>query len=548
MVWHITDQIEACTSYEVAREEFTWDLPADYNIAHDTLRKHDDQSQTALYQRYQDGTEKVFSFRDLDEQSNKLANVLVSAGVSAGDRVAIIAPQIPPTALTYLACWKIGAICVPVSVLYGEDGVEYRLGDSGAKVAIVHASREDVLLGLESDLPDLETIIGLEGTSDRTESFDQLLSGASSRFSLADTGPETPAIIQYTSGTTDQPKGALLKHSTVPGWTPGLYMMANRRLPGEEVVWAPADWAWVTGPFLFTSTWHYGRPLVGYPMGSFDAHEAFELMNDYNVKFGLFPPTALRMMRGVDDVTSRYNLSLKVICGSGEPITNDIYKWVEETFDDVLLTEAYGQTEADPIVTDCPDWFEVRQGSMGRPIIGHDVAVIDADTGEELPPDEVGEIALRYEGDPVVFEEYWNDEQRTVESFLDEWYLTGDLAVRDEDGYFWYKGRADDIIITSGYRVGPDEVEDAILNHPAVAEVGVIGVPDDLRGERIKAFIQLAAGESPSEELKAVIKDQVKDRLAKYEYPREIEFVDDLPMTTTGKIRRVELREREGIN
>lgn len=548
MVWHITDQIDDCTSYEAAREKFTWDLPVDYNIAHDTLRKHSDLDEIALYQQYPDGSQEEFSFRDLDEQSNKLANVLVSEGISAGDRTAVIAPQIPPTALTYLACWKIGAVCVPISLLYGEDGLEYRLDDSGATVAIVHPDREDVLLDIESELPELETIIGLDGTSNRTASFDQLVSDAASEFTIADTDSETPAIIQYTSGTTGQPKGALLTHGTVPGWTPGLYMMTNRRLPGEEIVWAPADWAWVTGPFLFTSTWHYGRSLVGYPMGSFDSAEAFELMERYNVTFGLFPPTALRMMREVENTADRYDLSLEVVCGSGEPITNDICQWVDDTFDDVLLTEAYGQTEADPTVADCPDWFEVRQGSMGRPIVGHDVAVIDAETGEERPSGEVGEVALRYEGDPVVFAEYWNDDERTAEAFLDEWYLTGDLAVRDEDGYFWYKGRADDIILTSGYRVGPDEVEDAILDHPVVAEVGVIGVPDDLRGERIKSFVKLAAGESPSEELKADIKARVKEQLAKYEYPREIEFVDDLPMTTTGKIRRVELREREGIN
>jgi acetyl-CoA synthetase len=549
MPWRVTDQIEETASYDEAMAEFTWDIPDDYNIAADLLRKHEDpRASVALFEARPDERRRTYTFHDLDRRSNELANAFETLGIEATDRVAIVAPQIPETALTYLACWKTGAVCVPISTLYGFDGLEYRLRDSGAETVIVHEdSLDTVETVLEAGAVSPEVFVVGEHPDVPYSTVADLTAREPSGYSIDVADRSAPAMIQYTSGTTGQPKGTVLSHEVVPGWATGFYMMFDRRLPDRSIVWAPADWAWVTGPFFFGSAWHYGRPIVGYPMGPFDPVEAFELMAEFGVTLGLFPPTALRMMRSVERPAERYDLALEVICGSGEPITSDIYRWVEETFDDVLLTEAYGQTEADPSIADCPSWFDVKPGSMGRPILGREATLLDPDTREEVGDGEIGELALKHADDPSIFQEYWNKPERTAASFVGEWYLTGDLAERDADGYYWYKGRADDVIITSGYRVGPDEVEDAVLKHDAVAEVGVIGVPDDTRGEIIKAFVATVDDVTPSEALAREIKDLVKSDLAKYEYPREIEFVESLPMTTTDKIRRVDLRKREGI-
>ena len=255
------------------------------------------------------------------------------------------------------------------------------------------------------------------------------------------------------------------------------------------------------------------------------------------------------MLMGVDDPTERYDLSLEAICSGGEPLTREILEWADEELAGVVVNELYGQTEANLLVTNCREWFPAKPGSMGKPVPGHDVAVVDPDAGERVEPGEVGEIAVRRGDDPIVFEEYWNAPEKTAAVTLedgpggDTWHLTGDLAERDEDGYLWFAARDDDLIITSGYRVAPREVEETILEHEAVEQVGVVGVPDETRGEIIKAAVQPAAGADGGDELRAEIRDLVRDRLAEYEYPREIEFREELPTTTTGKIRRTELRE-----
>ncbi|MFC7198688.1 acyl-CoA synthetase [Halospeciosus flavus] len=544
MAWHVT--LDGDT-YEAARESFSWDVPEDYNIARDCLRKHEDtETQVALYQAYPDGRREIYTFAELDALSNQVAHALASLGVGRGDRVATVLSQKPATPLTHFACWKLGAVVLPLSVLFGEEGLRHRLDDSGATVVVTDADVSEKVAGVAEECDALEHVVEVDGDDGSDlQSFESLREGNSREFDIVETSPDTPALVLYTSGSTGPPKGVLHTHDVWVGHCPAFQMYFERDL-SESVCWTPADWAWIgsLGDLVYPS-WHYGRPVVGYPMGKFDAETAFELAEEFDITDAFLPPTAIRMMMDVDDPESRYDLDLKAICSGGEPLTPEILEWADTTLDSVAVNELYGQTEANLLVTNCRGWFEARPGSMGKPVPGHDVVILDTETGEPLGPGEVGEIAVRREGDPVVFEEYWNQPEKTEATTRGEWHLTGDLGERSSDGYIWFKSRTDDVIITSGYRVGPGEVESAILEHADVAQVGVVGIPDETRGEIIKAFVQPVSGVDGDDALREEIQDLVRDQLAKYEYPREIEFVSKLPQTTTGKIQRSELRERE---
>jgi acetyl-CoA synthetase len=545
MTWNVTLPTE---SYETARENFEWDLPDDYNAAHDLVGKHEDpEARVALFQAYPDGRRETYTFADLDRLSDRLANALADSGVERGDRVGVVLPQIPANPITHLACWKLGAISMPLSVLFGPDALEYRLQDSAATAVIVDSGRYEAVAEARQNCPDLETVIEVdwrhEGSHEEPESFADLLTGASASFDPVETGPDTPAAIMYTSGSTGPPKGALHSHSAWVGHCPAFRMYFELDV-SEAVCWTPADWAWIgaLGDLLFPA-WHYGRPVLGYPMGEFDAETAFDLMEEFRVTSAFLPPTAIRMMMNVD--ADDYDLDLEAVCSGGEPLTPEIMEWADSELEGVAMNELYGQTEANLLVANCQSWFPAQPGSMGKPVPGHDVAIVNPETGEEQPTGEVGEIAVKRAGDPVLFEEYWNQPEKTEGVRVGEWHLTGDLAEQDEDGYIWFKSRDDDLIITSGYRVGPGEVEEAVLEHPDIEQVGVIGIPDETRGEVIKAFCQPVAGVDGDDDLREEVRTMVKEDLAKHEYPREIEFVDELPTTTTGKIRRSDLRDRE---
>jgi acetyl-CoA synthetase len=540
-------------THEAARERFSWDLPADYNVAYDLVGKHEDpKGRVGLFQAYPDGRRETYTFHDLDVRSNRLAHALRGLGVERGDRVGVVVPQKPANVLTHLACWKLGAVSLPLSVLFGPDALAYRLGDSGTKVAVVDAAVREAVDAARGDLPDLEHVVEVDGeAAGDALAFADLPAGEPRTFDAVETDADTPATILYTSGSTGPPKGVLHGHGLWVGHCPA-YQMYFERDVETTVAWTPADWAWIgaLGDLVFPS-WHYGRPVVGYPMGGFDAETAFEILAEFGVTDAFLPPTAIRMMMAVEDPAARYDLDLKAVCSGGEPLTPEILDWAAETLDEVVVNEIYGQTEANLLVTNCRGWFEARPGSMGKPVPGHDVAIVDPETGDELEVDEVGEIAVRngvdaaYGEDPVVFREYWNQPGKTEAARVDRWHLTGDLGYRDPEGYLWFKARDDDVIITAGYRVGPGEVESAVLGHPAVEQVGVVGVPDETRGEVIKAFVQPVAGVTGDDALREEIRDLVRESLARHEYPREIEFVDELPQTTTGKIQRRTLRERE---
>ncbi|MXR51476.1 AMP-binding protein [Halovenus sp. WSH3] len=549
MTWHISLDDGG---YEQARESFQWDLPEGYNIAWDMLRKHEDPEQPALKQAYPDGRRETYSFAELDRLSNQFANALTERGVSRGDRVGIIVPQKPANPIAHLACWKLGAISLPLSVLFGPDALQYRLRDSEANVVVADESVLGAVREVREECPDLTQVIAVdeENPEEGVERFEGVCAGHEASFEIADTEAETPAIIIYTSGSTGPPKGVLHGHGLWAGHCPAFSMYFEHSV-FESVYWTPADWAWIgaLGDVVFPA-WHYGQPVVSYPMEGFDAETAFELCEEFDVTDTFLPPTAIRMMMTVDDPTERYDLSLDAICSGGEPLTPEILDWAEEQLDGVAVNELYGQTEANLLVANCREWFPAQAGSMGKPVPGHEVAVVDQETGERVPDGAVGMIAVARDGDPVVFQEYWNEPEKTAAASVTgpdgtEWHLTEDLGYRDEDGYYWFKARDDDVIITSGYRVGPGEVESAILEHPEIEQAGVIGVDHETRGEIIKAFLKPVDGASEGESLREEIRHLVRERLAEYEYPREIEFVDELPTTTTGKIQRRKLRARE---
>lgn len=521
--------------YEKLCTDFRWQIPARYNMGVAASRYAlSKPEKIALYYENDSGVEKQYTFGQLEQQSNQLANALNAIGVNTGDRVGIVLPQRFEAGLAHVAIYKAGAVALPLSVMFGEDAILYRLQDSGAKVVIADAARCELLKDLMPQLPELEQVINCD-----TE-LQSLLAKAKDQFTAVDTLADDPAFLIYTSGTTGPPKGALGAHRCLLGNLTGFELSQNFFPENNDVFWTPADWAW-TGGLLdaLIPSWVYGIPVLGYETKKFDPERVCYLLEKYRVTNGFVPPTALKMLRQYDGI-NQHKFQIRAMMSAGETVGAEVFHWAEQTFG-IQINEMCGQTEFNYIVGNCSALFPVKPGSMGKAYAGHRVEPVDAH-GNIMLVGETGELAA-HRDDPVMFLGYWNKPEATQSKFRGDYWGLGDLCYRDEDGYLWFIGRDDDVISTAGYRVGPGEVEDSLLKHPAVAQCAVIGVKDDLRGQVIKAFVVLAASYRASDELVIEIQNSVKNKLAKHEYPRLIEFIDELPMTTTGKVRRVELRK-----
>lgn len=527
-------------SYAEVCRAFRWQVPSRYNIAVDACDRHADGGRrTALIVEDEGGRITRHSFDELKADSNRLANALEGMGMLRGDRVGILLGQSLETALAHLAVYKLGAIALPLFTLFGEDALEYRLRDSGARAVITDAANLDKLAGLRPRLPDLRLVLSVGGGPDAHD-FWTTVSHAADSFAPADTAADDPALIIYTSGTTGNPKGALHAHRVLLGHLPGVEFPHEFFPKPGDLFWTPADWAWIGGLLdVLLPAWHHGVPVLAHRARKFDPEAAFALMARHGVHNVFMPPTALKLMRQVPEPRRRFGHALRSVGSGGETLGAELLDWGKQELG-VVVNEFYGQTECNLVVANCAALMPVKPGAMGRPVPGHDVAIVD-DDGTPLAAGRVGNIAVR-RGDPVMFLGYWNNPQATAAKFAGDWLLTGDQGRVDEDGYLWFFGRADDVITSAGYRIGPGEIEDCLMKHPAVAMAAVVGVPDPLRTEVVKAFLVLRPGVAPSDELASDVQDFVRRRLAAHEYPRLVAFCDSLPMTATGKIKRRELR------
>ena len=533
------------STYNEVYEGFHWNIPEFYNIGIDVCDKWaDERYRLALIYEDEGGRTEKFTFWDIKNLSNRLANALRANGVARGDRIGILLPQCPETAIAHIAVYKLGAIAIPLFTLFGPDALEYRLMNSGAKAVVTDGTNIEKLLQIRDRLPELKIIFvtrGKPGTG--VVDFWTALEKGSSHFEAVMTKADDPALIIYTSGTTGPPKGALHAHRVVLGHVPGVEFFHNFFPKKEDVYWTPADWAWIGGLIdVLLPSWHHGVPVVAYRAKKFDPEQAFYFIAKYGIRNAFMPPTALKMMRQVKDPKSRYEYRMRTIGCGGETLGEELLDWGRQVMD-LEINEFYGQTEVNLVVGNCCEIMPIRRGSMGKPIPGHRVEVVDAE-GNIVSPGTVGEIAI-LRPDPVMFLNYWQNPQATRDKFVGDWSLTGDLGKKDEDGYLWYVARKDDVITSSGYRIGPAEIEDCLLKHPAVSMAAVIGKPDPVRTEVVKAFVVLKPDVPFREGLAAEIQEFVKTHLAAHEYPREVEFINELPMTSTGKIIRGELRRRE---
>lgn len=533
-------------TYDEVYNSFRWKVPKFFNIGVDICDKWaDERYRLALIYEDEEGKVEKYTFWELQRLTNRLANALRAYGIERGDRIGILLPQCPETALSHIAVYKNGAIAIPLFTLFGPDALEYRLRNSEAKAVVTDGANLGKILEIKGRLPDLKHVFVTRGKLEEggTIDFWGALEKGAPYFNSVKTEADDPALIIYTSGTTGPPKGALHAHRVLLGHVPGVEFFHNFFPKKDDLYWTPADWAWIGGLIdVLLPSWHHGVPVVAYRAKKFDPEQAFHFIAKYGIRNAFMPPTALKMMRQVKEPRLRYDYKMRTIGCGGETLGEELLGWGREVMD-LVINEFYGQTECNLVVGNCSDIMEVRRGSMGKAIPGHCVEVIDGE-GNIIPTGKVGEVAIR-RPDPVMFLEYWNNPEATKEKYIGDWLCTGDLAKKDEAGYFWFVGRKDDVITSAGYRIGPAEIEDCLLKHPAVALAAVIGSPDPVRTEIVKAFIVLRPEATAYASLSEEIQNFVKTRLAAHEYPREIEFVKELPMTATGKIMRKELRKME---
>jgi acetyl-CoA synthetase len=521
---------------------FRWRIPGRYNIAAETADRWAAAApdRIALYLDDGAGRRVTATFGQLRELANRLGSALRALGVARGDRVALVLPQGLEGGVSHLAIYKLGAVAVPLSFLYGPATLEYILNDCRAVAIVIGADFVDRIDGIRDRLPHLRHVI-VVGPGPGA-AWSELVARGSPRLETADTAAEDPALILYTSGTTGPPKGALHAHRILAGYLLTFALFFNLRFDDESLFWTPSDWAWVGGLLdILLPAWAFGRPVLGSP-ARFDPERAFAMAAEHGVSHAFLAPTALKMMAQVRAPRARFGTRLQVIASGGEPVAAEVLRWAGEELG-AQVNEFYGLTEVNHLVGNCAALWPVRPGFMGRAYPGREVALAD-EAGAPAAPGAEGEIVVR-RGDPTAFLGYWEKPDRTRQMYRGDWFRTGDMAVRDEQGYYRFVGRNDDLIKSGGYRIGPAEVEEALLALGEVAEAAVIPAPDPVRGAVVKALVRLAPGVAPSDALRRRIQDHVRRELAAYKYPRVVEFVDSLPLTTTGKINRKLLRQRE---
>lgn len=569
--------------HEFLHGTFRWHVPERFNIAQACCARWARDTPTAIAIRYEheNGGAVNRSYAELQREANKLSNVLQGLGVRRGDRVAVVMPQRFETAVAHMAVYQLGAIVMPLSMLFGPDALEYRLNDSEARVAIVDESAIDNLVAARPGCAGLATVIAVGGACGRGDvDWIAAMAEAQESFTAMQTHADEAAVLIYTSGTTGPPKGVLIPHRALIGNLSGFVCSQNwfplKEVPGrprasltpsggltqsgrsggtesDAVFWSPADWAWTGGLMdALLPTLYFGRPIVAY-QGRFSPEKAFDLMQRHLVTHTFLFPTALKaMMKAVPEPRRRYDLRLRAIMSAGEAVGDAVFAYCRKQLG-ITVNEMFGQTEMNYVVGNCAARWPARPGSMGRAYPGHRVAVID-DEGRECPRGTPGDVAVHRRDihghpDPVFFLGYWRNDEATRRKYTgdpsDSWCRTGDTAVMDEDGYLWYQGRSDDVFKAAGYRIGPSEIENCLVKHPAVANAAVVPKPDAERGALVKAYVVLAPGHAASEALVGELQQHVRGKLAPYEYPKEIEFIDALPMTTTGKVQRRVLRLQE---
>lgn len=563
--------------YSAIHQGFGWQVPKRLNMAQACCGRWaaapSSAKRVAIREhRAGQGLGQSWTFGQLQSAANRLSRVLRRQGVQRGDRVAIVLPQRFETAVAYMAVLQMGAVAMPLSMLFGPEALSFRINDSQAHVALCDASTVQALQLARPDCPELQTLIGfgLGGAWADGRCLDaaQAMAAQSDVFQPVSTWADDPAVLIYTSGTTGNPKGALIPHRALLGNLTGFvcsqnwfgFDPADARRPSQAVFWSPADWAWTGGLMdALLPSLYFGRPIVAYN-GRFSPELAFEILQSHGVTHSFLFPTALKaMMKAVPDVKARYRLQLQALMSAGEAVGDAVFAYCQAQLG-VTVNEMFGQTEINYVVGNCTRLWPAKPGSMGKAYPGHQVAIID-EAGQACPPGTPGEVAVnRFDvhghPDPVFFLGYWRNDAATLAKYTGHWCRTGDMAVADEDGYLWYQGRTDDMFKAAGYRIGPGEIENCLVKHPAVQNAAVVPKPDADRGAVVKAYVVLSpdwlarrpTGPKQAAFDNAVRRDlqaHVKGLLAPYEYPKEIEFIDQLPMTTTGKVQRRVLRLQE---
>ncbi|MYA39188.1 MAG: AMP-binding protein [Acidimicrobiia bacterium] len=522
-------------SYRRLVEEFEWDIPERMNMASEVFdRWSEDRGRVAIYVEHADGRRDTWSYWRLIRLAKRYANFLVSLGVQPGDRVSLVMHQGAELAALHLAVYAVGAVALPMSILYGPDSYRHILSDSATGVIVVGEPYADPIRSVRDDLPDLATVV-ISGQPEEGERSLTEANGYPADFVPVDTASEDPALLLYTSGSTGHPKGALHAHRILEGYLLTFKLFFNVEFDESTVFYTPSDWAWVGGLLdILLPALVFGRPVVA-DEERFSAERAFEVIGRNGVTHAFLTPTALKVMAQVPDPGPRFDLDLRVIASGGESVADELHRWSERRLG-AVINEFYGLTEVNHLVGGCEALWPGRPGWMGLPYPGREVAVLGED-GEEIAPGEIGEIAVR-PGDPTQMLEYWANPAATAGMRRDGWIMTGDQALLDADGYIRFLGRDDDMIASAGYRIGPAEVEESLVRHPAVAEVAVIPAPDQIRGNVVKAMVVLADGCRGDDQLTAELQAQVKTQLAAYKYPRIVQYVDRLPKTSTGKLNR----------